>query len=212
MKEGKVLITPMILVAVLCLIGLIIGLIYGIGNFDKNEKTQMSVWESRTAAELLDLGFVEALSGDYELIDSIQFGYKGRMTATLKEDTVSSITFTADILTGEALKITEAEKAVEDFVESYSKSLSFPLEVIPQKVRCADEESYKACPDNDYEALIKGYLMFEYSYRDTDGILWIVQIYSPRDNILSASVMCHPDDSGFTDFEAQVNLDKEVME
>ena len=54
--------------------------------------------------------------------------------------------------------------------------------------------------------------MFEYSYRDTDGILWIVQIYSPRDNILSASVMCHPDDSGFTDFEAQVNLDKEVME
>ena len=30
MKQGKVLITPMILVAVLCLIGLIAGLIYGI--------------------------------------------------------------------------------------------------------------------------------------------------------------------------------------
>lgn len=212
MKEGKVLITPMILVAVLCLIGLIIGLIYGIGNFDKNEKTQMSVWESRTAAELQDLGFVEALSGDYELIDSVQFGYKGFVTAAVKTGAVSSISFTADILTGETLKITDTEKAVADFVKSYSESLSFPLEVTPQKVRFANEETYKACPDNDYEALIKGYLMFEYSYRDTDGILWIVQIYSPRDNILSASVMCHPDDSGFTDFEAQVNLDKEVME
>ena len=212
MKEGKVLITPMILVAVLCLIGLIIGLIYGIGNFDKNEKTQMSVWESRTAAELLDLGFVEALSGDYELIDSIQFGYKGRMAATFKEDTVSSISFTADILTGETLKITDTDKAVADFVKSYSESLSFPLEVTPQKVRFANEETYKSCPDNDYEALIKGYLMFEYSYRDTEGILWIVQIYSPRDNILSASVMCYLDDSGFTNFEAQINLNKEVME
>ena len=58
---------------------------------------------------------------------------------------------------------------------------------------------------------MKGYLMFEYSYRDADGILWIVQIYSPRDHIVSASVIRYYDDSGFTDFEAQVNLQKEVM-
>ena len=38
MKEGKVLITPMILVAVLCLIGLIAGLIYGIGYSDEKSK------------------------------------------------------------------------------------------------------------------------------------------------------------------------------
>ena len=134
------------------------------------------------------------------------------MTAAMKEGSVSSISFTADILTEETLKITDTEKTVADFVKSYSESLSFPIEVIPQKVRFADEETYKSCPDNDYEALIKGYLMFEYSYRDTEGILWIVQIYSPRDNILSASVMCYLDDSGFTNFEAQINLNKEVME
>lgn len=212
MKQGKVLITPMILVAVLCLIGLIAGLVYGIGHSDGNSKTEESVFSCRTEKDLKKFGFERSLNGSYELNNTNQFGYKGLMTATVKEDIVSSIAFTADILTGEALKITEAEKVVADFVESYSKSLSFPLEAIPQKIRFADEETYKACPDNDYEALIKGYLMFEYSYRDTDGILWIVQIYSPRDHILSASVMCYPDDSGFTDFEAQINLNKEVME
>lgn len=212
MKQGKVLITPMILVAILCLIALIAGLLYGIGHSDGNAKTEQSVFSCRTVNDLREFGFERSLNGSYELNDFSQFGYKGFVTAAVKEDTVSSIAFTADVLTGEALKITEAEKGVADFVESYSKSLNFPLKVIPQKVRFADEETFRACPDNDYEALIKGYLMFEYSYRDTDGILWIVQIYSPRDHILSASVMCYPDDSGFMDFEAQIKLNKEVME
>ena len=212
MKQGKVLITPMILVAVLCLIGLIAGLIYGIGYSDEKSKTEESVFSCRTEKELKEFGFEHSLNGSYELNNVNQFGYKGFVTAAVKTGAVSSISFTADILTGETLKITDTEKAVADFVKSYSESLSFPLEVAPQKVRFANEETYKSCPDNDYEALIKGYLMFEYSYRDTEGILWIVQIYSPRDNILSASVMCYLDDSGFTNFEAQINLNKEVME
>lgn len=202
----------MIFVAVLCLIGLIVGLIYGIGSVDDGEKNQTSVWEVSSAKELQEFKFVQSLNGDYELSKAEQFGYMGFMTATVKEDTVTSITFTTDILTGETLKITDAEDSVARFVESYSKDLGFPPEAMPQKVRFADEETYKSCPDNDYEALIKGYLMFEYSYRDTKGTLWIVQIYSPRDNTVSASVMCYPDDSGFTDFEAQINLNKEVME
>lgn len=202
----------MIIVAVLCLIGLIVGLIYGIGLNDDGEKKQISVWEVRTAKELQEFKFVQTLNGDYELSEAEQFGYMGFMTSMVKEDAVASITFTTDILTGESLKITDAEDAVARFVERYSQNLGFPSEALPQKVRFADEETYKSCPDNDYEALIKGYLMFEYSYRDTKGILWIVQIYSPRDNTVSASVMCYPDDSGFTDFEAQINLNKEVME
>lgn len=212
MKQGKVIITPMILVAVLCLIGLIAGLIYGIGHSDDAPKSENSVFSCRTEADLQTFGFEHSLDGSYVLNESVQFGHKGFMTASVKDDAVSSITFTVDILTGESIKITETEDAVASFVESYCKNLDFPLEVTPQKVRFADEETYKSCPDNDYEALIKGYLMFEYSYRDTEGILWIVQIYSPRDNIVSASVMCYPDDSGFTDFEAQINLNKEVME
>lgn len=212
MKQGKVLITPMILVAVLCMIGLIAGLIYGIGHSGDAPKSEDFVFSCRTEADLHKFGFEQSLDGSYELNESVQFGYKGFMTASVKDDAVSSITFTADILTGESIKITEAEDAVASFVESYSKDLDFPPTATPQMVRFADEETYKSCPDNEYEALIKGYLMFEYSYRDTEGILWIVQIYSPRDNIVSASVMCYPDDSGFTDFEAQINLNKEVME
>lgn len=212
MKQGKVLITPMILVAVLCLIGLIVGLIYGIGRSDDASKSENSVFSCRTEADLQTFGFEHSLDGSYELNESVQFGHAGFMTASVKDDAVSSITFTADILTGESIKITEAEAAVASFVESYSKDLDFPPMATPQMVRFADEETYKSCPDNDYEALIKGYMMFEYSYRDTEGILWIVQIYSSRDNIVSASVMCYPDDSGFTDFEAQINLNKEVME
>lgn len=212
MRQGKVLITPMILVAVLCLIGLIVGLIYGIGHSGDAPKSEDSVFGCRSVSELQKFGFEHSLDGSYELNESIQFGHAGFMTASVKDDAVSSITFTADILTGESIKITEAEDAVASFVESYSKDLDFPHTATPQMVRFADEETYKSCPENDYEALIKGYLMFEYSYRDTEGILWIVQIYSPRDNIVSASVMCYPDDSGFTDFEAQINLNKEVME
>lgn len=212
MKQGKVLITPMILVAVLCLIALIAGLVYGIGHSENNSETEVSVFSCRTEKDLKEFGFEHSLDGSYELNESNQFGYKGFVTAVVKEDSVSSISFTADILTGENLKITDAEDAVATFVESYSNGLDFPPEITPQKVRFADEETYKSCPENDYEALIKGYLMFEYSYRDREGVLWIVQICSPRDNIISASVMCYPDDSCFMDFEAQINLNKEVME
>lgn len=92
----------------------------------KNDRKigEYSLFDVRTEKNLTEFGFERSLDGSYELNNSYQFGYKGFVTATVKMDTVASITFTTDILTGEALKITEAEEAVADFVESYSKSLS----------------------------------------------------------------------------------------
>ena len=82
----------------------------------------------------------------------------------------------------------------------------------PKKLQFADDETYNDCPEHEYEALIKGYVLFEYSYRDAEGSLWIVQIYSPRDNMLSATVIKNLDLSGYVDYEPQINLQKEVME
>ena len=110
------------------------------------------------------------------------------------------------------IKITEAEDSVKAFVKSYSEQNEFPIVETPKKLQFADDETYKGCPEHDYEALIKGYVLFEYSYRDAEGSLWIVQVYSPKDNMLSATVIKNLDTSGYVDYEPQINLQKEVME
>ena len=54
--------------------------------------------------------------------------------------------------------------------------------------------------------------MFERSYRDADGVLWILQIYSPMDNVLVGCINKYPDDSGYADYVPQEIIQKEVNE
>lgn len=208
MKQGKVVLFPMILVAVLCIVGLIGGLIYVFLVPETEKPKEASLFAIGSLQELTESGFTQSLDGSYEKNDAKEFGVIGTMIAREKDGAVTDLAFTADLLTGDSIKITEAESAVAEFVESYSKALGFPILDEPKMLQFADDETYKNCPENEYEALIGGYVLFEYSYRDAVSILWIVQIYSPKDQVLSASVMKYPDASGFTDYEAMINLQR----
>lgn len=211
MKQGKVLITPIILVAVLCLIALIAGLIYGITTPEKTPAKQSSLFYLSKTDELTKAGFVKSLDGSYEKMDVNEFGYVGTMTVAETNGEVAKTIFTVDLITDESIKITDAENAVSDFLKTFANGFSFPNAKEPVRIQFADDETYKSCPANEYEALIKGYVLFEYSYRDAGSHLWILQIYSPRDGVLSASVAKHVDQTGFADYEAQINLQKDVM-
>lgn len=212
MKKGKVVLLPMIVVAILCVVAIVVGLIFAMRPTAPESKKAESLFNFSTVEEASKKGATLDLSGNYLLSDAEAFGYKGVAEFKTKDKTIASITFDVVLLESDSIKITEAEDAVKDFVKAYSEQFKFPIQETPIKIQFADDETYKCCPSHDYEALIKGYVLFEYSYRDTDGMIWVVQIYSPKDNMLSATVNKYLDMSGFVGYEPQINLQKEVME
>ncbi len=209
MKKGKVLLTPMFIAAGLCLIAFIVGIVIMFSNNDQRvEETRF--FDVDTVQELQELGYNEALNGNYE-VEANVFGHDGQIIYETHDEKVSAIRFTAQAVTDGELTSTEAKSFCESFMGLYSKELGFPLIDDPVVIQFADDETYKSCPSERYEALIGGYQLLEYSYRDADGVLWIVQFYSPQPDVLEGTVNKFPDESGYAGFEPQVNLKKEVV-
>ncbi len=208
MKQGKVLLFPMFITAGVCLIALIVGLVCMHISSEDTEKA-VTVFGLSSETDVRKLGHQKSVSGDYEFTADI-FGYEGKTVVKVADEKVTSIFFTAseedaDELTGE-----EAKAYADAFVKAYSKELGFPIIEEPKLIQFADDNSYKDCPEDKYEALSKGYVLFEYSYRDDDGVLWIIQIYSPSPEVMEAVINKYPDDSGYAGFEPQINLQKDV--
>lgn len=161
------------------------------------KRSGFNIWKV-TADKLNELNISESLDGTYR-IDRVEcFGYTGYAEFKINGDNIAAVKFLCE-LKGE-------EKAVSDFVAAYSHELSFAFQNEPTVVPFTDGETYKSRPDDKYDALIKGFDMFEYSYRDRDGILWLVQIYSPSDNKLTASVTKITDETGYEDYEPQIDM------
>lgn len=212
MKKGKVVLCPMFIVAALCIAALVGGLIFAMGSPEPDNTEEDSLFYISNVEELIEQGIKPELSGNYLMNDATEFGYEGAAEFKVKDENIKSIAFDVVLMESDPIKITEAEESVKAFVSAYSKQFGFPVVETPKKIQFVDDDTYKSCPENEYEALIKGFVLFEYSYRDADGVLWIVQVYSPKDNVLSATVRKYPDMSGFVDYEPQINLYEEVME
>lgn len=157
-------------------------------------------------------GLKVSLDGSYKIADAEAYGYEGDASVKVKEGTVSSITFTTNLFSEVLLTADEAKEKVNAFVNAYSKEHGFNSEAEPVLIQFTSDELYAECPEDKYEALIQGYVMFERSYRDSDGVLWILQIYSPKDNILVGTINKYPDDSGYADYVPQEIIQKEVVE
>jgi len=212
MKAGKVVLCPMFIVAALCVAAIIGGLIFAMRPPAQESVGEKLLFDISGVDELKELGVKPDLSGNYLMSEAESFGYEGVAEFKVKDENIKSITFDIVLMESDPIKITEAEDSIKAFVKSYSEQNEFPIVETPKKLQFADDETYKGCPEHDYEALIKGYVLFEYSYRDAEGSLWIVQVYSPKDNMLSATVIKNLDTSGYVDYEPQINLQKEVME
>ena len=167
------------------------------GILTAEKKSGFNIWEV-TADKLKKLNINESLDGVYR-IDRVEcFGYTGYAEFKINGDNIAAVKFLCE-LKGE-------EKAVNDFVAAYSHELSFTFQNEPTVVPFTDSETYKDRPDNKYDALINGFDMLEYSYRDKDGMLWLVQIYSPTDCKLTASVTKINDETGYEDYEPQIDM------
>ena len=212
MKKGKIVLLPMFIVAALCVAAIIGGLIFAMRSPTPESVGKKLLFDISSIDELEELGIEPDLSGNYLMNDAESFGYEGVVEFQIKDENIRSITFDVVLMESDPIKITDAEDSIRTFVSAYSEQNGFPIVETPKKLQFADDETYKGCPEHEYDALVKGYVLFEYSYRDAEGSLWIVQIYSPRDNMLSATVIKYLDLSGYVDFEPQINLQKEVME
>lgn len=212
MRKGKIVLCPMFIVAALCIAALIGGLIFAMRSPTPESIEKKLLFDISSIYELEEMGIKPDLSGNYMMNDAKSFGYEGVAEFKVKDENIRSITFDTVLMESDPIKITEAEDSVKSFVSAYSEQNGFPIVDTPKKLQFADDETFKSCPKHEYEALTKGYVLFEYSYKDAEGSLWIVQIYSPKDNMLSATVIKNLDTSGYVDYEPQINLHKEVME
>lgn len=212
MKKGKVVLAPMFIVAILCVVAIIGGLIFAMRYPTPESIGQKLLFDISSINELEEMGIKPNLSGNYLMNNAQSFGYDGVVEFKVKDENIKAVTFDVVLMESDPIKITEAEDDVKAFISAFSEQNGFPIVDSPKKIQFADDETFKSCPKSEYEALIKGYILFEYSYRDAEGSLWIVQIYSPKDNVLSATVIKNLDASGYVDYEPQINLHKEVME
>lgn len=173
------------------------------GILTAEKKSGFNIWEV-TADKLKKLNINESLDGVYRIESVKCFGYKGDAEFKIKGDSISAVRFLCEL---EYLdNANTAEKAVKNFVAAYSHELSFTFQNEPTVVPFTDGETYKSRPDDKYDALIKGFDMLEYSYRDKDGILWLAQIYSPTDCKLTASVTKINDETGYEEYEPQIDM------
>lgn len=214
MKDGKTLLCPMIIVGVLCVVAMIAGLfLWGPAKDTDNEPDkEVSFFDLRDEKSIEDAGLKVSPDGSYKIDTANAYGYNGEASLKVKGEKVSSVSFTTTLFSGEMLTAEEANAKVKAFVNAYSQDHGFTSEAEPVLVQFTSDDLYQNCPDDKYEALIQGYVMFERSYRDSEGVLWILQVYSPKDNVLVGTINKYPDDSGYADFVPQEIIQKEVVE
>lgn len=199
MNKGKIVLLPIIITAVV-LCGLITGIVVSL--YPKGN----SIFSGTDLEYLKSMGAEESVDGIYRISETSEFGYEGNAEIKVMEQEVLSITFTAVLLDGDKYEKTNLNKTVADFVSAYSNVLGFEVIDEAKVIPFTSDEMYQNRPEDDYEALKYGFVMFEYSYRDGDGFLWIVQLFSPRDNELDGTVTKLVDETGYDGFVPQISM------
>lgn len=202
MNKGKIVLLPVFIVTAVVLTGLIAGIIACI--FTKEN----SVFDGTSLDYFRTMGAEESVDGIYRISKIKEFGCEGFAEITVNGQDVLSITFTTVLLDEEKYAQTVLNKTVDSFISAYSETLGFDMINEPKVNPFTNEEMYKERPEDDYEALKNGYVTFEYSYRDKEGCLWVVQLYSPRDNELNGTVMKLIDETGYDGFIPQISMEE----
>jgi len=200
MNKGKIVLLPIIIITAVVLCGLITGIVVSL--YPKGN----SIFSGTDLEHLKSMGAEESVDGIYRISETSEFGYEGNAEIKVMEQEVLSITFTAVLLDGDKYEKTNLNKTVADFVSAYSNVLGFEVIDEAKVIPFTSDEMYQNRPEDDYEALKYGFVMFEYSYRDGDGFLWIVQLFSPRDNELDGTVTKLVDETGYDGFVPQISM------
>lgn len=203
MRKGKTLILPILLIAV---IAIIVGVVCVIANVSRNEEVSKSVFDYFAPDEVQRDGYNLSVRNSFLLNDINEFGYKGDAEIRVSEDQIATISFTSNLIEGDSFDGEKAEEEAKKFVTAYSEILQMPYIDEPATVQFTNAEEFEKRSENPYVALADQCVLLEYSYRDSDGVLWIVQIYSPRDRMLTGLITKYLDDSAFEGYEPQVNM------
>lgn len=214
MSKGKTLLLPIIIVSILCVIAAIAGFIcMGPAKSTQTPSSQEKTFFDYSEKEqLVEAGLHLSPGGSYEIRNASAYGYEGTALITVNDNKVSSVSFQTVLSSDELLTSDIAKDRVNALVDAYSKKHGFASDADPVLVQFTADELYKSCPADKYDALIQGYVMFERSYRDAEGVLWILHVYSPMDNVLVGCINKYPDDSGYADYVPQEIIQKEVNE
>ena len=205
MSKGKVVILPFFIVAVVVIAACVVGVIVHFTSGTEREKP-VSSFDYTTPDEVRADGYNLSVKNTFDIMDRVEFGYAGKTEVRVSGDRITSINFQFNLFEGEEIHAEEEEKKIKEFVSAYSEDLQLPIVEDPLLIQFSDNQEYEKRPEDPYVGLAEGDYLFEYSYRDMNGILWIVRIYSPRDNMVTASVTKYLDESDFEDFVPQINL------
>ena len=82
MRQGKILLLPMFIIAGLCIIGIIVGLIFMTAANQKQE----SLLTNTSVKRLSDLDAKQDYDGIYTVCDRKEFGYNGDIRAEADEN------------------------------------------------------------------------------------------------------------------------------
>ena len=202
MRQGKIVLLPVIIIAVLMLTGLVVGLI---GCNSKTQETE-SIFVDMSMKRLSDMNVKASLDGIYRLSEVKEFGYTGSAEISVNKKDIDSVRFTAELLDEDN---EDAVTVVTNFVNAYSSKLGLAIDDSPILVPFTSEDVHEIDTDDVYASLLNGYVLFEYSYRDKDGVLWLAHIYSPKDGSLCGSVVKQLNEDPYIDFVPKIDMSKE---
>lgn len=200
MTKGKVVLFPVILLCVLLIIGSLIAVC-----FVDNQPTK-SIFDYCTQADIESDGYKKALDDSFILSGICEFGYAGDGEVDTDGNAISCIWFVTNLSEDIERDAKNIADLTEGFVISYSDKLGFAYISDPVKLQYCDDETFAHCPEDDYTALAEGYLLFDYSYRDADGVLWIAQVFSPQENILKGMLIKQINEEDFEGYEPQIDM------
>ena len=206
MKKGKTLLLPIIIAASVLIVAAAVVLIISFSG----KTAEQSLFDLNSAADFEKQGYKLSVNGSYQIIGTEEFGFTGDVDAAVEDDKLLSVCFRTNLIEGEELNAEESKKKIEEFMASFSESEGFPLPEHPSVLQFTNDEVFETCPEDPYQALVESYVLFEYSYRDENGVIWLTQIFSPKDETLTALVMKCCDSSGFDGYEPLVNLQEET--
>lgn len=206
MKKGKTLLLPIIIAASVLIVAAAVVLIISLSG----KTAEQSLFDLNSAADFEKQGYKLSVNGSYQIIGTEEFGFTGDVDAAVENDKLLSVCFRTNLIEGEELNAEESKKKIEEFMASFSESEGFPLPEHPSVLQFTNDEVFETCPEDPYQALVESYVLFEYSYRDENGVIWLTQIFSPKDETLTALVMKCCDSSGFDGYEPLVNLQEET--
>lgn len=198
MRKKKTVILAAILPVAATLVGLFLA---------AKQTEKSSIFDYCTASQILEVGNKRAIDDSFKFTGIEEFGYTGDGEIESVGESVESIRFITNLSTESDNR--DVEKLVKKFVKDFSDFKKFRIIENPIILQYCDEETYKNKPEDNYVALTDGYVLFEYSYRDLNGVLWIVQVFSPQKGYLNGLIVKQVSEEEFEGYEPLIDMRKE---